>query len=116
MFTLYVVTTILTAAANLYAASNDFRRVGWILASMDRLGLPYSQLFLLGALKAAGAVGLLAGLFIPAVGIAASAGLVLFFLAAIAFALRVRWYSHLPFPALWLLFAAAALVLRVKVL
>lgn len=115
MFTLYVVITILTAAANLYAASNDFRRVDWILASMDRLGLPYSQLLPLGVAKAAGGIGLLAGLLFPAVGIAAAAGLVLFFVAAIIFALRVRWYSHLPFPAVWLVFAVAALVLRVAV-
>lgn len=115
MFKLYVAITILTAAANLYAASNDFRRVDWILASMDRLKLPYSQLFPLGALKAAGALGLLAGIFIPSIGVAAATGLVLFFLAAIVFALRVRWYSHLPFPAVWLLFAAAALALRVSV-
>lgn len=115
MFKLYVVITVLTAAANLYAASNDFRRVDWILASMDRLRLPYSQLPLLGALKAAGALGLLAGLLLPMVGIAAAAGLVLFFVAAIVFALRVRWYSHLPFPTIWLLFAVAALALRVAV-
>lgn len=113
MFTAYVMVTILTAAANFYAASNDFRRVPWVLANMDKLGIPRSWLFTLGALKTAGAVGLLAGLLIPGAGTVAAAGLVLFFFGAIASTLRVHWYSHLPFPALWLLLAFGALILRV---
>ena len=36
-----------------------------------------------------------------------------FFVGAIAFTLRVHWYSHLPFPLIWLVLAIAALVLRV---
>jgi hypothetical protein len=40
MFAAYIIVTILAAAANLYAASNDFRRVEWILAAMTRLGEP----------------------------------------------------------------------------
>src|SRR6185503_3028308 len=81
------------------AASNDFRRVDWIFDSMRQLQLPDSQLFVLGALKAAGALSLLIGFALPWIGIAAAAGLIVFFLSAIAFTLRVRWYSHLPFPA-----------------
>jgi hypothetical protein len=108
----YVVVTLLAAAANVYAASNDFRRVGWVLDNMDKLGIPRSWLFTLGALKTAGAVGLLVGLAIPGVGIVAAACLFLFFLGAIASTLRVHWYSHLPFPATWLLLAVGALVLR----
>lgn len=113
MFTLYAAVTILTAAANLYAASNEFRKVDFVLASMDRLGIPRSQLLTLGALKAAGAIGLLMGFAFPSVGIAAAAGLVLFFLGAVVWTTCVQWYSHLPFPSVWLLFAIAALVLRV---
>jgi hypothetical protein len=116
VFTAYVVVTFLAAAANAYAASNDFRRVSWVLANMDKLSIPRSWLFTLGALKTSGAVGLLVGVAIPGVGIVAAAGLVLFFLGAIASTLRVRWYSHLPFPATWLLLAVGALVLRVILL
>lgn len=112
MFTVYVGVTLLAAAANVYAASNDFRRVGWVLDNMDKLGIPRSWLFTLGALKTAGAVGLLVGLAIPGVEIVAAACLFLFFLGAIASTLRVHWYSHLPFPATWLLLAVGTLVLR----
>lgn len=112
MFGAYVTVTILAAAANLYAASNDFRRVDWVLANMARLGIPRSQLLTLGFLKTAGGVGLLFGFIVPPIGIAAGIGLVLFFLAAIAFTLRAQWYSHLPIPAVWLALAGGSLLLR----
>lgn len=113
MFTAYIFVTILAVAANLYAATNDFRRLEWVLANMNRLGIPSSYLSTLGALKTAGALGLLAGFALPSAGIAAGIGLVLFFVGAIVFTLRARWYSHLPYPALWLLLAVGSLVLRV---
>jgi hypothetical protein len=113
VFLVYVVVTLLTAAANLYAASNDFGRVAFVFVNMDKLGIPRAWLFTPGVLKTAGAIGLLIGLAIPAIGISAGAGLILFFLSAIAFTLRAHWYSHLPFPAPWLLLAFAALMLRV---
>ncbi len=83
MFTVYVVVTILAAAANIYAATNDFTRAEWIVVNMTKLGVPHSWLFPLGALKAAGALGLLVGIGVPLLGVAASVGLVLFFVGAI---------------------------------
>ena len=112
MYLAYVIVTVLAAAANIYAATNDFRPAGWTVASMTRLGLPNRWLIPLGALKAAGAIGHLAGIFIPVFGLAASAGLTLFFLGAIATTVRARWYTHLPYPAVWLILAVVALALR----
>jgi hypothetical protein len=111
MFTAYVIVTILAAAANTYAATNDFMRAEMVLASMNRLGVPESQLFLLGALKAAGAAGLLVGIGVPAIGLAAAVGLVLFFVGAIVTAVRAHWYTHVPQPAAFLMLAAGSLVL-----
>jgi DoxX-like family len=112
MFAAYIIVTILAAAANLYAASNDFRRVEWVFDAMIRLGVPHSQLSVLGVLKVAGAVGLLVGIGVPAIGVAAAVGLALFFVGAVVTAVRARWYAHLPFPAVWLLLAVGSLVLR----
>jgi DoxX-like family len=112
MFTAYVVVTVLAAGANIYAATNDFTRAEWALGNMTRLGVPHSWMFSLGALKAAGALGLLVGIGIPAIGVAAAVGLVLFFVGAIVTAIRAHWYSHLPYPATWLLMAVGTLVLR----
>lgn len=112
MFTAYIVVTVLTAAANLYAAANDFTRPKWILDTMIRLKVPESKLPMLGILKAAAALGLLAGIAEPLIGFAAAVGLALFFVGAIVTALRAQWYAHIPYPAAWLLLAVAALVLE----
>jgi hypothetical protein len=116
MFTAYIVVILLTTAANAYAATVDFRRPQWVLDNMTRWGGSHSWLFLLGALKAAGVLGLLIGIGVPLIGVAAAAGLVLFFVGAIAVVIRARWYAHLPWPTTYLLLAAASLALRLAVL
>jgi len=98
MFTAYVIVTVLTAAANTYAAIVDFRRPQWVLDNMTKWGGSYSWLFELGALKAAGAVGL-----------------ALFFVGAITVVVRARWYSHLSWPTTYLLLAIGSLALRLAV-
>ena len=112
----YVVATLVAVAANGWAASMDAVRPAWLLDNMGRLGVPRDRLALLGGLKAAGAVGLLAGLALPAVGVAAGVGLVLFFLGAVATVVRAGWYGHLPYPAVFLAIAATALALRLAAL
>jgi hypothetical protein len=111
VFAAYVVVTLLAAAANGYAAAVDVTRAEWLLDNMTRLGVPHPWLPTLGALKAAGAVGLLVGIAVPAVGVAAAAGLVVYFVGAVGTVLRARWYGHF-YAALWLLLAAASLALR----
>jgi DoxX-like family len=115
MFTAYVIVTVLGAAANTYAAIVDFRRPQWVLVNMTKWGGSHSWLSTLGALKAAGALGLLVGISVPLIGIAAAVGLVLFFVGAIAVVIRARWYSHLPWPATYLLLAIGSLALRIAV-
>lgn len=112
MFSAYIIVTILTAAANTYAAIVDFRRPQWVLDNMTKWGGSHSWLFTLGALKAAGALGLLVGIDAPPIGVVAAIGLVLFFVCAIAVVIRARWYSHLPWPAAYLLLGIRSLVLR----
>ena len=75
-----------------------------------------SWLFTLGALKAAGALGLLVGIGVPLTGVAAATGLVLFFVGAIAVVIRAGWYSHLAWPSTYLLLAVGSLALRLVVL
>lgn len=111
MFTAYTAVTALTAAANTWAATLDFTRADSAVKNATRVDvLPW--LFPLGLLKLAGAVGLLVGIRVPALGVAAAVGLVLFFVGAVAAHVRVRWYSAIPFPMTFLALAVAALVLR----
>lgn len=65
----------------------------------------------LGAAKAAGAAGLLAGLFVPAIGVAAGAGLVLYFAGAVVTVIRARRPSHIPFPLVYAAPVVGAMVL-----
>ena len=104
--------TLLAAAANGYAATCDFLRTDAVVTNASTVGAPVSWIAPLGFLKAAGALGLLVGIWIPPIGAAAAVGLILFFIAAIGAHVRVRWYSTIPFPATFLLLAAGALALR----
>src|SRR5882724_13671060 len=115
MFVPYPIVTVLVAAANTYAAVIDFLHPQWVLDNMSKWGGPHSWRFTLGALKAAGALGLLAGIGVSSIGVAASVGLVLYFVGAIAVVIRARWYSHILLPSVYLLLATATLMLRLNV-
>lgn len=100
------------AGFSAYAAYVDFAGAEWVIANMTRYGIPRSWLFSLGALKALAAVGLLIGISVPSIGVAASLGLTLYFIGAIVTVVRSNWYSHVRFPTPFLLLAIASLVLR----
>src|SRR5919106_3983210 len=95
----FVAITGLAAIADLAAAAVDFLRVQWVVDNMTKYGVPHSWLFPLGALKAAGGIGLIVGVAAPLLGTAAALGLVLYFVGAVITVVRSRWYSHIPFPA-----------------
>jgi hypothetical protein len=101
--------TLITAVANAGAAIADFARAKFVLANSAELGIPRSWLPPLAALKAAGAVGLLAGLAgIPLVGIAAAAGLTLFFIGAVGVHVRARVFHNIAIPVCLLALAAVS--------
>ena len=111
MFTAYIVATVLAAAANIFSATLDFIRFKQVLINMAKAGVPESWITMLGALKGAGALGLLVGIRVPLIGTAAAIGLILFFVGAIITHLRAHDYSF-GLAIVFLLLAVAALVLR----
>ncbi|MDX3800731.1 DoxX family protein [Streptomyces sp. AK04-3B] len=111
MSTAYVVVTVVAAAMAGFSAASVLLGAEWVLKPLADYGVPRAWGPWLGAAKAAGAVGLLAGLFVPVVGPAAAIGLVLYFLGAAVTVLRARWFSHVPFPLLYAAPAAASLIL-----
>lgn len=111
MFIAYLIVTGLAVAANFFSAGCDFVRYRQVSIAMARAGVPESWMTSLGILKAAGALGLLAGIGVPVVGMAAAIGLILFFVGAIFTHLRARDYSF-GLAAIFLLLAVAALILR----
>jgi hypothetical protein len=112
VFTVYVIVTVMAVIANTAISVADFMRAGFVLANSAEVGLPRSWLPWLGALKAAGAAGLLLGLLgVRFIGIAAATGLVLFFIGAVAAHVRARVHHNIAFPGGYLGLATAALVL-----
>ncbi|UWZ85753.1 DoxX family protein [Occallatibacter riparius] len=110
----YLIVIVLTASANIYAGICDFTLPKWIVTNIKRLELPLRWLPTLGVLKILGGLGLLAGIVVPPIGIAAAAGLVIYFVGAIVTVLRVRWYANLPFPIAWFTLALCAFVLCMR--
>ena len=109
-----IATTATTALLTAGVAIADFIPAGFVLANSAEVGVPRSWLPALGAVKFAGAVGLVVGLLgLPALGIAAAGGLVLFFVGAVVTHLRAHVFYNIAFPGAYLLLSAASLALLV---
>lgn len=111
MSTAYVVVTVLAAAWVAFSALSVFIRARWVVEPLASYGVPRSWWPWLAAAKAAGAAGLLAGLIVPAIGVAAGVGLVLYFTGAVVTVIRARSFSHIPFPLLYLAPVVGAMAL-----
>jgi hypothetical protein len=86
----YIVITVLVALANSYAASMNFVGAESVKVVADRVHVSQKWMIPLGTLLAAGAIGLLVGLAVPALGTAAAIGLVVYFTCALAAHIRAR--------------------------
>ena len=114
MFIGYALVTVVTIVANAFEAVANLARARFVLANAAEAGVPASWVPVLGALKGAGAVGLLLGLLgVRPIGVAAAVGLVLFFVGAMAFHVRARVFHTIAFPGAFLALAVASLVLAV---
>lgn len=103
-------TTVVTIAAAWigFSAFSLLTRKAFVVDSLADYGVPESWWPWLGTAKALGAVGLLVGLAVPTVGVAAAAGLVVYFTGAVATIVRARAFGHIPFPLLYLVPAFVA--------
>ncbi|MFD0279047.1 DoxX family protein [Kitasatospora sp. NPDC127111] len=110
MFATYLVIIILTAAVNGTAAVANFIGHEYPKSQADKLRVPRSWMRPLGALLAAGALGLLAGFAVPVLGTLAAAGLVLYFVGALWAHLRVRDHQLGPWAVFFCLPVAALTV------
>ena len=108
MHVTYLVTTILAALANGYAASLNFVGAESVKVVADRVQVSRRWMVPLGTLLASGTVGLLTGFAVPALGTAAAIGLVLYFICAVTAHIRVR-DREIGGAVFFLLLAAAAL-------
>lgn len=102
MSTTHVVVTVVAALWVGFSAASVFLGAAWVVKPLAEYGVPRTWWPWLGTAKAAGAAGLLVGLFVPVIGVLAGMGLVLYFTGAVVTVIRARSYSHIPFPLLYL--------------
>jgi len=106
MHVTYLVITILAVLANGYAACLNFAGAESVKVVADRAQVSRGWMVPFGTLLPSGAVGLLTGFAVPALGTAAGIGLVLYFVCAVTAHLRVR--DRQIGGAVFFLFLAAA--------
>ena len=112
MLAVDVIVTVTTVVVIGIAVHSDVTRGRFALVISDSVGVPRSFLPVSGALKAAGATGLTLGLAgVPVIGVAAAAGLVLFFVGAVGVHLLAREHTFIVITVGYLALAAASLVL-----
>jgi len=110
----YIVVTVLAASMVGYSAYGVFSHAKWTQSLAD-YGVPRSWWPWLGTAKATGALGLLVGLFAPVIGVMAGIGLILYFTGAVITVIHARWYSHIPFPLVYMAPVIGAVALRYTV-
>jgi hypothetical protein len=83
----------------------------------DVVGVPLRLFPVLAGLEIAGAVGLVAGIAVEVLGVAAAIGLIAYFVVATASHIRVRDFvpAHILAPLVLIALATAALVLRLAI-
>ncbi|TGB05718.1 DoxX family protein [Streptomyces sp. MZ04] len=101
MSTAHIIVTLLAAAMTAFSAVSVFLRAKWVVEPMADYKIPQSWMPWLGTAKAAGAGGLLVGLFVPAIGVIAGICLIAYFTGAVITVIRARWYAHIPFPLVY---------------
>lgn len=112
MFVVTVVVSVVVALAAIGSAVAKLTKQPKILEQMTHLGVPVGWLPRLAAAEIAGGVGVLVGLAVPALGIAAAIGLIAYFVGAVVTHVRAKDSEIAPAAALAVV-AAAALVLRI---
>ncbi|HUK67345.1 MAG TPA: DoxX family protein [Streptosporangiaceae bacterium] len=113
-----IAVTVVTAAATGGIGAATATRAQFVLKFMREVGVPDSWPPALGAVKVAGAVGLLAGLRAKPLGIAAGSGhgsgLVLYFCGAVITHVRAGAFRNISFPAAYLGLSSMSLALATR--
>lgn len=108
MLAAYLTSTCLAALACAYAVYLNLTHARLITDTAKRLDIPVSLMVPFGILLGSAGAGLLAGLAVPGLGTAAAAGLVAYFVIALAAHLRARDFQ-LGWALMYLSLGGAAL-------
>ncbi|MEU3604061.1 DoxX family protein [Streptomyces sp. NPDC035033] len=109
MSTTAAVVTALAAFMAGFSGASVLARAKFVVEPLAAYGVPRSWWNGLGVIKLAGAAGLVAGFWVPVVGVLAAVGLVLYFAGAVITVVRAKAYGHVPFPLVYMAPAVAVL-------
>lgn len=112
MFIATVIVSALVALAALGSGLGKLTKNPQAIEPLKAVGVPDSWPPLLGSLEVAGGLGVIVGLWWAPIGIAAAAGLSLYFLGAIVAHVRAKDPKFQPAAGLFVL-SVVALVLRI---
>jgi hypothetical protein len=112
MYAAYAVVAVVLALGLIASGALKLIKQPKIIEGIHALGVPLKLFPVLAALEIAGALGLVAGLWIPGLAIAAATGVMLYFVGAVTTHLRAH-NRAIASPAVLELLAVAALVLRI---
>ena len=111
----YVVVAVLLALMMGISASGKLMRIpGAVQAIHGVVGVPLALFPVLAALLISGAIGLIAGIFRPKLGVVAAGGLVLYFIGAIAGHVIAGDFAGIKAPIAPFALSLAALALRLR--
>jgi hypothetical protein len=113
VFIAYVVTAVLMSLLLLFSARGKLTRDPSIVTSMTTLEVPLGMLPFLAVCEIAGALGLIAGIWLAPLGVAAAVGVVLYFVGAVGAHLRKADYKGAPPAGVILLVSAGVLALGI---
>ncbi len=99
MDTAATVVSLLLAAFMLVSATGKLTRMEPVVESLTAAGVQPSMFPILAAIQVVGAVGLVVGVFVTGIGIAAAIGFVLYFIGACVFHVRAGDAQGMAVPA-----------------
>jgi hypothetical protein len=116
MFIAYAVIAVPLALLLFVSARLKLTRAQRVIEPLTAAGVPMGMLPFLASCEVAGALGLLAGLWLGPLGVAAAIGVTAYFVGAVGAHLRTADFKGAPTPLVILIFAAAVLALRAATL
>ncbi len=114
MHTALIIVSILTALILLVSGMMKLTKHPKVVEQIGAVGVPLKFFPVLAGLEIAAAAGILIGLGVKALGVAAAPGAVLYMIGAIASHIRVKDTKGMFNPLVPLIMSAVTLALRVK--
>jgi DoxX-like family len=112
MFAVGAVVSVLLGVTLLASAAAKLTRATRVVDSLTGIGVPIGWFPWLAGAEIAGGIGLIVGLAVGPLGVAAAIGVVLYFIGAVIAHLRAKDYKGVSTPAVLLVVAIVALALR----